>query len=93
MEIIHFNPATGSTTSVFIDVDIDELIAIKDGYGDDVAESRHLSDDEVAFIVSGISPEEIERIFETEGFTGSEFAYQPDFEDEDLEADEDMTVY
>jgi hypothetical protein len=84
MEIIHFNPSTGNTVSVFVDIDMDDLIAIKDGYGDEIAESRHLSDDEVAFIVSGISPEEIERLFEAEGFTGAEFAFEPDFEEDGL---------
>lgn len=82
MEIIRFDDTTGQTTSVFIDAEIDDLIAIEHGMDPhDVFADRYLNDDEIDFIVSSLTPEEIDRLFEAEGFTGREFAYEPEFDD------------
>jgi hypothetical protein len=82
MEIIRFDETTGRTTSVFIDANIDDLIAIEHGADPhEVFADRYLEDDEIDFIVSGLSPEEVDRLFEAEGFTGGEWAYAPDFDD------------
>ena len=67
MLITRTSPLSGNTTSIFIDVTIDQILDWQ--HGSLIQDAMpHLSDDEREFIMSGITPEEWDEVFAEEGF-------------------------
>ncbi len=69
MEITRVSPVTGITNTIFIDVNIDQVLQWQHGaLIQDVM--PELSPDEREFIMSGITPTEWDQLFADEGFPG-----------------------